>query len=425
MINCAVGKVGKSILFDSSRWGATGGDNEAPIFYENLFHRNPNINFYLLGQSDFSRLHRKDRDRINRHSNVFNPWEGLAEFKARYKKRHDVDQEAASIKYLEYWRKNVDPGMDCGLIFMGPTATSNVRGKMHLMQEPSKLASPLIMQANYAGPVIDYLNETEIPYGIIVNDPRYWPAQMRDLMHRPAKVLSQYDEVVNHQSIREYGSAEIEHIKVPCEYSRVETIFLIGKTRGEQIVLTSPTLDSFFEETDERPDGEKNINFMVVCNEGKPSRYPQLKKYILDNVDNVEIYGKWDERTIGNDPRFKGPKKFNELQEILPQVKYTFCIPIKKGWVTAKFWEMAHYGIIPFLHPEYDGQNHLKCPEFLRVTDSKDLFDKIEFLENNPDAYSELRKNIDGILKDEYYDGSYLNELATNTIKELIHNDNN
>jgi hypothetical protein len=418
MTNCAVGKVGKSILFDSKRWGATGGDNEAPIFYENLFHRNPDVNFYILGGSDFSRLDPKVRARINRHGNVYDAWDGITEFKNYFKQLDDVDQESINIKYLEHWRKNVDPGMDCGFFFMGPTATSNVRGKMYKMTDPTTLASPLFMQAKYAGPLIDYLNETRIPYGIIVNDPRYWPAQMRDLMHRPVKVLSQYDEVVNHRSIREYGSAEIEHVKVPCEYSRVETIFLIGKTRGEQIVETPSTLDAFFGE-DTESTHEKNIDFMVVCNEGLPSRYPQLKKYILDHVENVEIYGKWDERTIGDDPRFKGPKKFNDLQEMLPRVKYTFCIPIKKGWVTAKFWEMAHYGIIPFLHPDYDEQNHLKCPEFLRVTDSKDLFDKIEFLENNPDAYSELRRNIDGMLKDEYYDGSYLNELAMKTIKEL------
>lgn len=425
MTNCAIGKIGKSILFDSKRWGATGGDNEAPIFYENLFHRNPDVNFYLVGVSDFSRLDRKERDRINRHGNVFDPWEGLTEFKTRYKKRHDVDQETIHIKFLEEWRENNDPGMDCGLFFIGPTATSNVRGKMYKMTDPKTLASPLFMQAKYAGPVIDYLNETRIPYSIIVNDPRYWPGTTRDLMHRPVRVLSQYDEVVNHRSVKEYGTTDIEHVEVPCEYSRVETIFLIGKKKGEQIVETPSSLDAFFDDEDERQEAtdEKNIDFMVVCNEGKPSRYPQLKKYILDNVENVEIYGKWDERTIGDDPRFKGPKKFNDLQEMLPRVKYTFCIPIKKGWVTAKFWEMAHYGIIPFLHPEYDEQNNLKCPEFLRVTDSKDLFDKIRFLEENPDAYSELRRNIDGMLKDEYYDGSYLNELAMKTIKEIMTHD--
>ena len=215
---------------------------------------------------------------------------------------------------------------------------------------------------------------------------------------------------------------EMVHVKIPAEYKAMETIFLVGKERGKAIVNTPASLDVFFSDetvTDSDP-SEKSIKFMIVCNEGRPSRYPDLKKYILDNVQDVDIYGKWEEETIGADKRFKGPKKFNDLQEMLPRVKYTFCIPIKKGWVTAKFWEMAHYGIIPFLHPTYDEQNNLKCPEFLRVKDAKDLFKKIEFLENNPEAYDILRKNLDSMLKDEYYDGSYLNNLTMKTLREII-----
>ena len=156
---------------------------------------------------------------------------------------------------------------------------------------------------------------------------------------------------------------------------------------------------------------------MIVCNEGKPSRYPDLKKYILDHVEDVDIYGQWNSDTIGDDKRFKGPKKFNELMQMLPRVKYTFCIPIKKGWVTAKVWEMAHYGIIPFLHPTYDEQDNLKVPEFIRVKDSQDLFNKIKFLEEKPKAYQELRDLLDNLLKDEYYDGSYLNNKIMEELK--------
>ena len=163
----------------------------------------------------------------------------------------------------------------------------------------------------------------------------------------------------------------------------------------------------------------KNIKFMIVCNEGRPSRYKDLKKYILDNVEDVDIYGKWDEKILNNDERFKGPKKFNDLQAMLPNVKYTFCIPIKKGWCTAKFWEMAHYGIIPFLHPTYDEQNNLKCPDILRIKDSQDLFDKIELLENNKEFYNNLREELNNMLKNEYYDGTYLNDRIMNEVHSL------
>ncbi len=51
-----VGKIGKSVLFDSSRWGAVGGDNEAPILFEHLIRNNPQHEFVLVCPSDYDRL---------------------------------------------------------------------------------------------------------------------------------------------------------------------------------------------------------------------------------------------------------------------------------------------------------------------------------------------------------------------------------
>jgi len=414
MKSIAVGKIGRSVLFDSDKWGAIGGDNEAPIFYENLFHKNPDVTFYLVGPSDYVRLDRSTRNRINKHGNVIDIWDNFND----WRKTWSGDQRADRIEYMTHWIKTA-PRIDAGLFFMGPTATSNVFGKARKVTDPDTLASPLMMQCKYAGPIIDYINVTQLPYAIIMNDPRFFPAQMRDLFHRPKVILSQYNETINHRSWKSYDDMELEHVKIQAEYKSMETIFLIGKERGKAIVETPSSLDGFFGSEEESPQGDKDIKFMIVCNEGRPSRYPDLKKYILDHVHDVDVYGKWEETTIGDDPRFKGPKKFNDLQKMLPRVKYTFCIPIKKGWVTAKFWEMAHYGIIPFLHPTYDEQNNLKCPEFLRVNDSRDLFKKIEFLESNPEAYNVLRKNLDGMIKEEYYNGSYLNDITIKTLKEI------
>lgn len=416
MKSIACGKIGKSILFNPSQWGAIGGDNEAPIFYENLFHKNPDITFYLLGISDYSRLDRHMRDRINKYENVIDCWEG---FSTWTKNKPDLEDKYRRQYYLEEWAKTA-PKIDVGLLFAGPTGTSNVVGKSRLMNDPTSLASPIEMLAKYSGPVIDYLNtHRDMPWVMLLNDPRFFPANMRDMFHRPAVVLSQYSEKIEHRTTKDYADPTTDIVKVNSEYKAVETIFLIGKERGKAIVDTPATLSSFFDDAPVHEDGKKDIKFMIVCNEGRPSRYNDLKKYILDHVEDVDIYGKWSDEIVNNDKRFKGPKKFNDLQEMLPRVKYTFCIPIKKGWVTAKFWEMAHYGIIPFLHPTYDEQNNLKCPEFLRVTDSKDLYKKIEFLENNPEAYDTLCKNLDSMIKDSYYDGTYLNDLTIQTLKEI------
>lgn len=410
-MNIAVGKIGKSVLFEPSKWGAIGGDNEAPILFEKLFHNNPDKTFYLVGRSDFSTLDAGVQNRINKHGNVIDIWKDLKQFK----QSHTGEKKSQEIDYMYEYLSKSTIKFNSGLFFAGPVSTSTVYGKSRLISDPTQFAKPLDMTCKYAAPVIIFLNETKIPWNIIINDPRFFPSSIRDLFNLPKKGLSQYTETIETKRWTTYEDQTLIHQKVPSEYAMMETIFLIDKERGNFETNTS-SLDAFF---GDEPSNEKDINFMVVCNEGRPSRYPDLKKYILDKVEDIEIYGKWDERTIGDDSRFKGSKKFQDLQAMLPRVKYTFCIPIKKNWVTAKFWEMAHYGIIPFLHPTYDTQNNLKCPEYLRVKNASDLFDKIKHLEENPEHYQILRDKLDKMIKDEFYNGSYLNNIIMNSMKEI------
>ena len=139
MKSVAIGKIGRSVLFDPSKWGAIGGDNEAPIFYENLFHKNPDVTFYLIGVSDYSRLDRKERERINKHGNVIDPWEG---FNA-WRKGWSGDERAERIDYMTHWMQTA-PKIDAGIFFMGPTATSNVYGKSRKVTDPDNLATTLM-----------------------------------------------------------------------------------------------------------------------------------------------------------------------------------------------------------------------------------------------------------------------------------------
>jgi hypothetical protein len=417
-MNIFVGKIGKSVLFNPDSWGVTGGDNEAPKYYENLFHRNPDHTFYLLGANDFSRLPLASRQRINKNGNVVDIWGGFSQWR---KENTEVEDKESNIAYLEDWIKQRNIVFNVGVIFAGPTGTSNVQGKTTRMKDADIMAKPLEMLCRYAGPLISFLNDTKVPYALIVNDPRYFPSNARDWFHRPSVVFSQYEEAAITTSKVTYTSAETMKKTVQTSYSAMETIFLIGLERGGSAANkpAPATLESFFDDSPEIVEGAKDINFMIVLNEGRPSRYKLLKQAILNDVKDVAIYGKWEPEVIGNDERFKGSLGFHELQSMLPRVKYTYCIPIKKGWVTSKFWEMAHYGMIPFLHPTYDEQNHLKAPPFLTVTSSKDLFDKIKFLEENPKAYETLRASIDGMLKDDFYNGERLNNLTMTELNRI------
>lgn len=407
-LNIAIGKIGKSILFDSKKFGAIGGDNEPQAYYRMLFDKHPDWTFYLIGKSDYSLINYRLRDQINKNNNVIDVWEGFPDFKGTSKRLRAQEWMYQKIEEL--------PKMDCAILFAGPDGTANIEGKVDLATDPGNIARPLEALINYTGPIYEFLNITKTPYSVIVTDPRYFPPRGNDIFVPAHKALSQYNEEVIHKCYLDYNDvSDRKKFPVKVTYDAVETIFLLDKEKG--VDDTPVSLSSFFEDEEAI---DKTVKFMVVLNEGRPSRYDMLNEYVLKEIDDVDIYGKWsDERTL-NDPRFKGPKKFLELQEMLSKVKYTFIIPIKKGWVTAKFWEMAHYGIIPFMHPTYDEQNNLKCPEFLRVKSAKDLHKRIEYLEQNPDKYDIIKKQLDDMLKEEYYNGDYLDNITMNTIKEMI-----
>jgi hypothetical protein len=417
-MNIYVGKIGKSILFNRASWGNIGGDCEAPKYYENLFVRNPNITFYLLGCNDFSRLSSSEKQRINVNGNVVDIW---GKRFVDWKKNNPMHTSLHNIEYLKEYVALHNLRFDAGVVFTGPTGTTNIPFKVTKMRNPTEIASPLEMLCKYVAPITNWMNDNRhIPYILIVNDPRFWPPNARDWIHMPSIVLSQYDEVTRVTVRKNYtDNATVVH-SIPSTYSAMETIFLVGQDKEKQSAETQvSSLDTFFGEAKPEPSGKKDINFVIVLNEGRPSRYNLLKQTILNDVQDVAVYGKWDERTVGTDSRFKGSLPFHELQSMLQRVKYTYCIPIKKGWVTMKFWEMAHYGIIPFLHPTYDEQNHLNAPPFLRVKDSKDLFNKIAYLESNPDATAKLRATLDTMLKPEYYSGEHLNAVTLAALNKI------
>jgi len=90
------------------------------------------------------------------------------------------------------------------------------------------------------------------------------------------------------------------------------------------------------------------------------------------------------------------------------------------GFVTAKPWEMIILGILPFLHPDYDCYNLLKFPEYLYLKDEKDFLNKINELEKNPQKYKDLMKQLQDMLKPEYFDGSFIvNGIFGNIAKDL------
>lgn len=377
------GKIGKSVKFNPNTWSATGGDNETPTLLLKMAELNPDCTFIIIGRNDLT------KSGVKYPKNLFSAWD-------------DGVKNGQQTEYLVEKLKDIK--IDGCFLVAGPTGSTNMLNKA-LKREPLKkgleeYALTLEMHLNYSGPIYNYLNESNIPWVMISNDPRYM-RMGRDCLNPPKKILSQANGNCKMTKIKSWDDqVNLDEVNIEFIYAGMEKIFLIDKK-----------LSSNF---------ERNKKFMVVLNEGNngvKSRYPELKKYVLDYIDDVEIYGQWDKELVKDDLRFKGSKKFNEIQEMLQELKYTFIITIKDGWSTMKIWEMIGNGVIPFLHPEYDSQNNLDVPDFIRIKEPKDLHEKIEYLENNPDEYKRILNECLNCIKEEDTSGLTLSNTIINEMQ--------
>lgn len=389
-----IGKFGKSVLFDKTKWGPIGGDNEMPSLYSKMFHLNPDITFVIIGKSDFSRLKGGLREELNKYGNVIDIWENFD------KKKHD------GLTWIYDELKNRKIKLDSCVLYNGICGTVNIPNKIFLRRDPTKIGLVLETFQNYTAPIIWYLNESKVKYISIAPDPRYHPLRAGDLINQPVRTLSQYNADEEKQHIKSYEDQSYVTTIIPTRYDATETVCLMDMKKVD--VQTY----------------EKKRKMMIVLNEGGNGglkRGPMLKEYILQNeyFNDVEIYGKWDE-PYASDPHFKGSRKFEELVPMLKETKYTFIIPIQKGWSTGKFWEMINYGIIPFMHPYYDSQNNIQCSKIFRISSPQELVQRIEAFEKNEQLYIETLKHMNALLKQEYYDGTYMNNLILSELGRII-----
>ena len=77
------------------------------------------------------------------------------------------------------------------------------------------------------------------------------------------------------------------------------------------------------------------------------------------------------------------------------------------------------YGIIPFFHPGYDTEKILPVPDILRINSPEDMWEKIDYLEANPEEYQKvlnvLWKFFD---KDDLFDGTFLHNQVKHYVKK-------
>lgn len=380
------GKIGKSVKFNPKSWGPIGGDNEAPLLLTKMARLNPDDEFIIITKNDIDR----HREAMNLPSNLKSVYEGASV------------KESKDINYV--YDKLKDVKVDGCFLISGPTANVNIPNKsfkrLDLKKGEKNFAKSLETFVNYVAPVHIFLNETMIPWVMIANDIRYMTLG-NDLMNFPKRILTQANQTIGYKMFDSWETQNFIYDQIDAEYAHMDKICLIDK-EIEQV--------------------EKTKKFMIVLNEGKngiKSRYKPLKDYVLDYVKDVEIYGEWNPETIGDDPRFKGSIDFPVLQEMIKEVKYTFVVPAIPNWVTSKWAEMVAARVIPFLHPEYDVARHAPLPDFVRIKSPQDLYQKIEYLENNPEEYERILQECMNSLTEDDFNGKRLNDIILSAVQSL------
>lgn len=402
-LNIAFGKLGKSMLFKQKNWGMIGGDSEAPALLAMLAQMNPNINFYILGRSDWKRLEKEIKDKINVNGNIIDVWESYDSKK--------VEETKWPTTFFD--RFNIS--IDFSIIMSGPCGASSIVEAMYTIDE-TRVAKPSEMFRRYVGPITRFLNDSKVKYIELGEDPRYIPCAARDLFNRPSEIMSTRDNItfpIKH--IKEYMSKDIINTEIKSKNFHVDKLFMMSEPQDK--LLKSP--------------GIRNNLISVYSNglidTGGMKKYPHIKEYILDNFYNegAKIYGKWPEDQLV-DENYRDafdPVPMSELTNQMYNTKYSLMVPIKEGWPSSKFWKHLMFGIIPFWHPLADQDNASNSPEFLRLSSAEEFKSKIQFLENNPLEYEKLWNECQSMLVPGYFSGEFYNDLILNEISEKLNID--
>jgi len=391
-------KLGKAIKFNENSWGAIGGDCEPKQLINSIAARNPDIEYWLLSPNDLGRVRAKEKPVVQ---SLFGPptkTAGVAatnihEFHSKMENRKSAEETIKLIKELD---------LDFIFFYTGPSSTVNIPEYINKVDGTGKVKS-LDFFKYYAAPIIQAMNELEkkVPIVGLLVDNRYVLA-CKDWgnNNRPTYYLAQNNFTKEEQYFCNPPLRDVKTITSTYEYSGIETVFLLDKTRYN---------------TDELFEMKKTNSFLMLQNQGKGTggmdRWDPVRDYIVKNDIETDIYGKWDEELKTEYPTwFKGEKRIESMTDELLGTKYTFCVPIKEGMVTSKYAEMLHYGIIPFLHPSYDTDFNV-FPEghFIRCKSPADLKKKVQFLNDNPDHYKKLFYNLqEKYLRDSYYTGEHV-----------------
>lgn len=411
--NILIGKIGKAIKVKNIHIETGGGPDL--LLYSSMSRMCPEYNFYFIGTNELHLLNEQEYDKLFPNHNVFSAWT------PEVRKKQDF---SLITKYFE--DRNIK--VDFAIIFVGLVGNVNIPNFIEKVHGGG-YCKPLMCFEGYCAPIIYTLNHIGCPLYTLAEDARYITINAKDLYNRERIIFTQINQDFEVGLSKGHIKSETDHtlIKTKCrgKYAHMEKIFFMGLDENWKDKIDIDY--KFSPENKEEPVivlsngcGTSKLN----CSGNNSSRLPEYKKYIIDNFkgtpyENTKIYGSWDDEIYEQYPQIQ-KKMILELGKEIKGAKYMLVYSQTPGFVTAKPWEMIILGILPFLHPDYDCHNLLKFPEYLYLKDEKDFLNKINELEANPQKYKDLMKELQDMLKPEYFDGSFLiNGIFGNIAKDL------
>ena len=393
-LRIGIGKIGRVINFTVNRQSPVGGDHEPSCLFRALANNNPDVEFYLVSRNALSRLSQHDYNTLFPYGNVIDVWSGIKKF--------DIRSDGYYNHVINFMKtRHVDT--DFNVFIMGPKYGSSVPNTIYKKNSRGYI-QPAVMNMHGSGPIVKWMNETRTPYLTIINDINCTLGYATDILDPPVASLGQYDWTYPMRTIKSYEDQSRAIYNIKTEYAATETMFCMDY---------------------DCPDAElgirKGMGVVLTEREDEPFRYAELKRWVLNNFDDCIIYGEWKRQPeVLSDNRFRGIANRHVIQEVFSQVKYTFLLSTLTGWVTSKYVEMIHAGVLPFIHPAYDNQKHVQFPEYLRVDNPREMMTKIKELDNDDGLYKRLFHECQSLLKPEYYDGTHLSKTIMSRVHDCL-----
>lgn len=428
-MNIAIGKFGRCMYFDESSWSIYAGDDTPKIVYLELARKHPEDTFYIIGASDFSRWKEKnggffaDEDVPENIVDLWNDAKNAVGAKYNFGMKgysklmlyKEVGKEPWRV--LDEYVETLGLRFDMGIFMQGPDCRISVMGKhIPCRNKKGHFSQCLMMSALYNGPMRHLINRYRFPWYNVIEDPRYLPTQDVDVIHHEEFNLSQCNDTYQKATMDYYEQDPETYRPKPfvLRYCKTERLFL---RKLQRVDFTNPDSIRVGKRT-----YQKKTPFIMTLNDGY-DRLGFLEHWVLEKMPDCKVYGKWSAEAKDKHPGVFIEKGIVEIQDKMWEAMFTFVPAFtksRKNFVTQKVWKMMYYGIIPFWDKNtYDVENLFKdLPDFFKVDSPKQMWERIDFLLQNPDEYKKYLAIIYRLLEDKYFNGEFIDEIFNPLIEK-------